>query len=65
MPLNVTPLLCYTFHKSEEGFQPNVKNVTLFGSERSLRGADVVGGFVGLWVPIMLYSSSKGLLRSS
>ena len=22
----------------------------IFGSERSLRGADVVGGFVGLWV---------------
>ena len=37
----------------------------LFGSERSLRSADVVGESVGLWVPIMLYSSSNGLLRSS
>ena len=27
---------------------------SLFGSERSLRGADVVGGSVGLWVSIML-----------
>ena len=31
----------------------------LFGSERSLRSADVVG----LWVLIMLYSSSEEFLR--
>ena len=37
--------------------------IQIFGSERSLRGADVVGGWVcgsvGLSVPIMLYSSFK------
>ena len=42
-------------------------NVKLFGSERSLRSADVVslsaGGSVCGWVPIMLYSSSEGFLR--
>ena len=39
----------------------------LFGSERSLRSADVVGlwvcGSVCGSVPIMLYSSSEGFLR--
>ena len=39
----------------------------LFGSERSLRSEDVVSLSVGLWVglsvPIMLYSSSEEFLR--
>ena len=37
--------------------------VEIFGSERSLRSADVVGGSVSQSVPIMLYSSSEEFLR--
>ena len=53
----------YWFETYIDSKESKKESSYLFGSERSLRSADVVGLWVGLWVLIMLYSSSEEFLR--